>query len=150
MATADLTFRAMTPSDAPAVAELARRADPFSWTVKDFLTASKAGNIVTLGFTGDVLVGFYVLRLVLDESELMDIAVDPAYQSRGFGRALLTDAIKTAKLSGARLMHLEVRIGNVCAKGLYEAFGFKSDAVRRNYYRTATGREDAVLMTLGF
>ena len=47
-------------------------------------------------------------------------------------------------------MHLEVRIGNVRAKGLYEAFGFKSDAVRRNYYRTATGREDAVLMTLGF
>ena len=110
MATPDLTFRAMTPSDAPAVAELARRADPFSWTVKDFLTASKAGNIVTLGFTGDVL----------------------------------------AKLSGARLMHLEVRIGNVRAKGFYEAFGFKSDAVRRNYYRTATGREDAVLMTLGF
>ena len=118
MATPDLTFRAMTPSDAPAVAELARRADPFSWTVKDFLTASKAGNIVTLGFTGDVLVGFYVLRLVLDESELMDIAVDPAYQSRGFGRALLTDAIKTAKLSGARLMHLEVRIGNVRALSL--------------------------------
>ena len=75
----DLTFRAMQPSDAPAVAELARQADPFSWTVKDFLTAAKAGNIVTLGFTGDVLVGFYVLRLVLDESELMDIAVAPAH-----------------------------------------------------------------------
>ena len=105
---------------------------------------------MTLGFTGDVLVGFYVLRLVLDESELMDIAVAPAHQSRGFGRALLTDALKTAKLSGARLMHLEVRIGNVRAKALYESFGFKSDAVRRKYYRTATGREDAVLMTLGF
>ena len=80
----------------------------------------------------------------------MDIAVAPAHQSRGFGRALLTDALKTAKLSGARLMHLEVRIGNVRAKALYESFGFKSDAVRRKYYRTATGREDAVLMTLGF
>ncbi len=150
MRVSEIVFRAMRPCDAPSVAALARRADPFSWTVDDFLTASKSGNVVTLGFFGEILVGFSVLRLVLDESELLDIAVDPAYQSRGFGRALLTEAVKTAKLSGARLMRLEVRIGNARAKGLYETFGFASDAIRRNYYRTSTGREDAVLMTLVF
>lgn len=150
MPTTNLTFRSMLPCDAPIVASLARRADPFSWTVQDFLTAAKAGNVVTLAFSEEVLVGFFVLQLVLDESELMDIAVDPAYQSRGFGRALLTEAFKTAKLSGAGLMHLEVRIGNARARGLYESFGFAIDAVRRNYYRTETGREDAVLMTRVF
>ena len=145
-----VSFCAMQSADVESVAALARRADRFSWTVPNFLDALKAGDVVSLARTDDGLVGFFVLRITLDESELMDIAVDPAFQGKGFGRRLLNEAIKTAKLRAARCMRLEVRVGNERARRLYASSGFQIDAVRKAYYRSDSGREDAVLMTLNF
>ena len=142
-----LCFREMEPTDAESVFLLAKRADAFSWSVNQFLSSLKAGDKVTLAYRDDVLIGYFVLRTVLDESELMQIAVDPNFQGKGFGRKLLTEAIKTAKLSGANRLCLEVRVSNTRARNLYETSGFTIDAIRKGYYRTATGREDAVLMT---
>lgn len=145
-----VSFCAMQSADVESVAALARRADRFSWTVPNFLDALKAGDVVSLARTGGGLVGFFVLRITLDESELMDIAVDPVFQGKGFGRCLLNEAIKTAKLRAARCMRLEVRVGNERARRLYASSGFQIDAVRKAYYRSDFGREDAVLMTLNF
>ena len=44
-------------------------------------------------------------------------------------------------------MRLEVREGNARARGMYAKHGFAQDGIRRNYYRTESGRENAVLMT---
>ena len=48
---------------------------------------------------------------------------------------------------GAVCCFLEVRESNLAAHGLYRALGFRTDGARANYYLTATGREDAVLMS---
>lgn len=143
----EIDFRAMGPEDAEALFLLARRADDFSWSVEQFLGSLKAGDAIVLAYLDQALIGYFVLRTVVDVSELMEIAVDPEYQGKGFGRKLLTEALKTAKLSGANRVTLEVRIGNTRARHLYETSGFTIDAIRKNYYRTHDGREDAVLMT---
>ena len=143
----DLSFREMTPIDAEALFLLARRADDFSWSAEQFLGSLKAGDAIYLAYQEKTLIGYFVLRTVVDVSELMEIAVDPEFQGMGFGRRLLTEALKTAKLSGANRVTLEVRVSNARARHLYETAGFTVDAVRKNYYRTHAGREDAVLMT---
>ena len=79
-------------------------------------------------------------------TELLEIAVDPVHQGKGFGKALLAQVLAAARARAVRLMRLEVRIGNERALKMYEKAGFKRVGLRRGYYPTATGREDAVLM----
>ena len=147
----ELHIRAMAPADAEALYQLARSVDPFSWSVRNFLDSLKVGDTITLltrvSPTKEEIVGFFVLRTVFDTSELMDIAVAAPFQGQGLGRRLLNAALKTAKLSGAARVTLEVRESNLRARSLYASAGFTVDAVRRGYYRAREGRENAVLMT---
>jgi ribosomal-protein-alanine N-acetyltransferase len=73
---------------------------------------------------------------------------------------LLRAALAAARERGANRCCLEVRASNRAARGLYEAFGFREDGLRKNYYGGAgqsgagqsgaglSSREDAVLMSL--
>ena len=143
----DLVFRPMQPSDLEPVAALARDAEPFGWTLRNFQDALGAGYRCTVGVVGEVIVGYSVVSHVLDECELLEIAVAPAFQGRGYGSALLERAKADAAAGCARLMRLEVRESNARARGMYARHGFSEDGIRRNYYRTEEGREHAVLMT---
>ncbi|WP_020682846.1 ribosomal protein S18-alanine N-acetyltransferase [Marinobacterium rhizophilum] len=99
-------------------------------------------------FTGGQLHGFVLLSHLLDEAEVLEIGVAPQYQRAGLARQLLQHALQQlAKLGIERLM-LEVRASNLPALGLYRALGFVEDGRRTGYYPTATGHEDAVLMSL--
>ena len=64
------------------------------------------------------------------------------------GRLLLGAALHQSLGEGATRCYLEVRASNVAARGLYEKLGFQLDGLRKNYYTTAAGREDALLMSL--
>jgi ribosomal-protein-alanine N-acetyltransferase len=94
------------------------------------------------------ILGFVVYSRVLDEASINNIAVDPGQQGAGVGRALLCAALDIMRESGAGVCHLEVRASNKVARSLYKSLGFLTDGRRKNYYRTDTGREDALLMSL--
>ena len=68
------------------------------------------------------------------ELEVHTIGVDPAYQGRGLGRALMDQMVHTADAVDAQ-MFLEVRTDNGPAIGLYEKYGFTVLATRKNYYQ---------------
>jgi len=72
--------------------------------------------------------------------------VDPDYQGQGLGRKLLQH-VKAALLEkGIASIFLEVRESNVIALSLYESEGFHEIDVRKNYYPTVNGRENAIIM----
>ena len=146
----EVAFRAMTPADLEAVADLTHRADPFGWTLRNFSDAHASGNTLTVLTVGGVTSGIAAVMHVLDESELLEIAVQPAMQGRGYGKALLAQAIALARRNGAVRMFLEVRESNARARKMYTSFGFEETGRRRNYYPTENGREDAILMTAQF
>lgn len=77
------TLRAMTASDLEAVASLARRADPFGWTLRNFQDALASGYPMTVLEVGGVIAGYCVVMIVIDEAELLEIAVDPPMQEIG-------------------------------------------------------------------
>lgn len=140
----------MTPADLEAVADLTRRADPFGWTLRNFSDAHASGNTLTVLTVDGVTSGIAAVMHVLDESELLEIAVQPAMQERGYGKALLAQAIALARRNGAVRMFLEVRESNARARKMYTSFGFEETGRRKNYYPTENGREDAILMTAQF
>lgn len=137
----------MTPADLEAVADLTRRADPFGWTLRNFSDAHASGNTLTVLTVDGVTSGIAAVMHVLDESELLEIAVQPAMQGRGYGKALLAQAIALARRNGAVRMFLEVRESNARARKMYTSFGFEETGRRKNYYPAENGREDAILMT---
>lgn len=94
------------------------------------------------------LLAFCVFTTVLDEAELLQIAVTPAEQGRRLANQLF---LLAAEKLGAENIHrilLEVRASNTPAVQLYKRLGFSEDGVRKGYYPTTTGREDALLMSL--
>lgn len=92
--------------------------------------------------------GFVVISVVLDEASILNIAVQPTLQRRGFALALLDAALAAIRESGAKRGLLEVRESNAAARRLYEKCGFRLDGIRRNYYPAPSGREDALLMSV--
>ena len=93
------------------------------------------------------LAGFLIYSRVLDEASIDNVVVDRAHQGRGFGRALLNEALSQMRLARLKRCLLEVRESNVAARALYENNGFIVDGVRPRYYKTEQGREDALLMS---
>ena len=146
----EVAFRAMTPADLETVADLTHRADPFGWTLRNFSDAHASGNTLTVLTVDGVTSGIAAVMHVLDESELLEIAVQPAMQGRGYGKALLAHAIALARRNGAVRMFLEVRDSTARALKLYTSLGFEETGRRNTYYPTENGREDAILMTAQF
>jgi ribosomal-protein-alanine N-acetyltransferase len=92
--------------------------------------------------------GFTLSRGVLDEEELLLIAVRPELRGRGIGGALLTRFVADARARGATRLFLEMRDGNP-AEALYRRHGFDGIGRRRNYYRRGNGPPlDAITFAL--
>ena len=140
----------MTAGHLPQVAALEKicfPADPWSEALfRAALENPGAAILLALGEDGAPL-GYAVLSTVLDEGNLDNIAVAPAYRRQGVADALLSVVTGFGREHLSRLM-LEVRASNAPAIALYEKYGFAAVGRRKNYYDAP--REDAVLMTLVF
>jgi ribosomal-protein-alanine N-acetyltransferase len=82
---------------------------------------------------GEPAAGFLLSRRVIDEEELLLIAVRPESRRRGIASALLERFVAEAKLRGMRRLFLEMREGNP-AEALYLRHGFAPVGRRRSYY----------------
>jgi ribosomal-protein-alanine N-acetyltransferase len=88
--------------------------------------------------------GFVLSRHVLDEEELLLIAVAPGCRRRGIGAILIGQLFAAARVRGITRIYLEMRRGNP-ALHLYRKLGFEPIGERPNYYRMANGeRIDAI------
>jgi len=97
---------------------------------------------------GGAPVGFSLFRNVMDESELLLLAVAPDHRRRGIGRGLLDQFIDQARADGVTRAHLEVRDGNPAIE-MYRGAGFAPIGRRRNYYHTSDGQQfDALTFAL--
>lgn len=97
------------------------------------------GVWLTLARTGGEVAGFSLSRIVVDEAELLLLAVRPDAQRSGIGKSLLDHFERIAAARGARRLHLEVRDGNV-ALNLYKRAGFTLVGRRRRYYNGGDGQ----------
>ena len=92
--------------------------------------------------------GFILCRVVIDEAEILTLAVRPAARRIGLGARLTQAAADFAAQTGAERLFLEVAEDNRAARALYERTGFIQTGRRRNYYaKPDGGRMDALLLT---
>lgn len=88
---------------------------------------------------------FALFSLVLDEAELLTIAVRPEVRRQGRAAALLVEAMAEVKRRGGARLFLEVAADNAPARALYAAAGFEETGRRPGYYRREDRRIDAIL-----
>lgn len=96
---------------------------------------------------GSALLGYVGTRRVLDEWEIVNVAVDPAFRREHLGSRLLEAVLGEARDRAVRRIFLEVRESNAPARGLYEKYGFRPIARRKNYYDHPV--ENAIVMAWG-
>jgi len=142
----DVRIRDMMPTDIPSVMEIELRNYPVPWSEKIFHDCLKAGYKGFVLLQADVLVGYAMLQIGYKESHVLNLCIDAAGQGQGHARRLLATMEMESIKSDAEMMFLEVRPSNPRARELYEQNGFNEISVRKNYYDTLTGREDAVVM----
>ena len=92
---------------------------------------------------GKVL-GYVGSQTVMDETDMMNIAVHPDFRHQGIATGLVVDLIGALKRRGSHCLTLEVRASNEPAKALYEKMGFRMVGRRPGYYQNP--REDALIL----
>jgi ribosomal-protein-alanine N-acetyltransferase len=142
------TIRAATMLDTPRIAEIHAQCFAFGWSAGEIermlLDGHVADVLVARGFFGDSIAGIAISRVVLDEAELLTIALDPDLRGRGAARELLRQHIARVRRAGAEAMFLEVAADNAAALRLYWAAGFAEFGRRKGYYPGPDGRRDAL------
>ena len=127
------------------VAELEKLCFSDPWSEKS--VASELNNPLSLWLVaqeGERLAGYVGSQTVLDETDMMNIAVHPDYRRCGVARQLVEELVAGLKRRGSRCLTLEVRASNDPARKLYEKLGFQQIGLRKNYYRNP--REDALIL----
>lgn len=139
-------LRKMTAGDVAELAAIERAIFSDAWSEKMVadLVDSSWDEVWVLETEG--IIGYINYRFIAGEGELMRIAVLPEYRGHGYSRKLMDVMVENAARNQITDLTLEVRAGNVPAIGLYKAYGFAEEAIRKNYYHNPT--EDALIMWL--
>lgn len=152
----------MTPRDVAQVAEIERTHQLEPWSASAFLEElSKLHALCFVAWvppgTGpwpgrdeeraEALVAGYICSwIVVDEIQVLNLAVHRMFWRRGLGRALLERVVHEGLSRGCSQATLEVRPSNAEALGLYESMGFRPVGERPGFY--AESREAAIIMAL--
>ena len=141
-------LRVMNSQDTKAVMalEAACFSDPCTWGIIKDLPDSPWDETWLLEDERGTLLGYLTCRFLAGEGELMRIAVFPEFRGQGYSRELMDRMEKSAAEKAVNALSLEVRAGNEVALGLYQSYGFREEARRKNYYQQPV--EDAVIMWL--
>ena len=92
--------------------------------------------------------GYVGSQSVLDEADMMNIAVHPDFRRRGVAQSLVEGLVAGLKAKNVRCLTLEVRASNDPAISLYQKLGFSQVGRRPNYYRNP--KEDALILRKEF
>ena len=132
----------MNESHVAAVAELEKQNFSEPWpeiAVRSELTNKLSLWLVALD--GETVVGYVGSQTVLQEADMMNIAVADTHRRQGIARLLVEELVRQLD---AYQLTLEVRASNAPAIALYEKLGFTQVGLRKNYYHKP--KEDALIL----
>lgn len=80
------------------------------------------------------VIGYIIIKVLLDEAEILRFGVKKENQGKGIGKGLLMVALDELRRRGVKKVFLEVSADSIKAQKLYEKFGFKKIGERKDYY----------------
>ncbi|WP_286236793.1 ribosomal protein S18-alanine N-acetyltransferase [Neptuniibacter halophilus] len=144
-------IRLLRAEDLPALSALEQQCFTSAWSESQLMQRVLSEKGLALGLFTPALSAFALFSTLLDEAELLQVAVLPESQGQGLGRNLLDASLGMLSNRQVERVLLEVRASNLPAIALYHRLGFAEDGRRKGYYPPAGSqgtREDALLMSL--
>jgi len=125
-----LDIRKLEPSEFPY--DLLYLADPAEDVVEDYLLRGTCYG----GFLDGNLIGEFVLLPTRPFTiELINLAVDEAFEGKGFGKQLVKYAIETARQQGYRIIEVGTGDAGIGQLALYQKCGFTMTHLDINFFR---------------
>ena len=140
------TIRAMREEDLEAVWAIERQAYSYPWSKGIFIDCLRVPYVCEVLEEAGQTIGYGIMSQGGDEAHLLNLCLAEGMRGRRLGALLLEHLVQRAISEGVRVLYLEVRPSNLRAIRLYRRAGFARIGVRRNYYRAAGGREDALVL----
>jgi ribosomal-protein-alanine N-acetyltransferase len=133
----------------PALVEIEKRVHVSPWSLQAFEGELAKDYsrvwVLTDDETDAIIAGYIVFWELLDNCQVLNLAVDLSFRGCGLAKLLVREAARSGIRKGLRFMNLEVRVSNQPAIQLYQGLGFAILAVRKNFYSNS---EDAYQMRL--
>ena len=139
----------MSTNDIPDVSRIERASFTTVWPTDAFyneLSTNKLAHYFVGKLEGRI-VAYGGIWVILEDSHITTVAVDPNLRGRGLGEAMVLKLIDEGIERGAAWMTLEVRESNVSAQQLYRKYGFTTVTTRKGYY--SDDNESALVMWAG-
>jgi len=143
------SIRPATPEDLPAILGLEQASHVAPWSEAHFREEMEKPYsrlwVMTDDETDEVVAGYIVFWLMMEECQILDVVVGQEFRRRGFGETLLRKALGLAMKEGMKKAVLDVRKSNAAAIGVYQKIGFTVAHIRKNFYSNG---EDGMQMVL--
>ena len=101
----------------------------------DFYTAKYNNSII----------GYIIAKISIYETHILNLTISSNFRSNGIASQLLEMVFAKCFIMNSLNIYLETRVDNIPAIYLYEKHGFRRIAIRKDYYQTPKGREDAIV-----
>jgi ribosomal-protein-alanine N-acetyltransferase len=82
----------------------------------------------------------------VDAAHILNLCVRTEFRQQGEGRQMLNHLLKLARAAHVTDIFLEVRVSNHPAVHLYQSADFVQIGIRKDYYPSEQGREDALIL----
>ena len=143
-----LTILKMIETDLDAAILMEQQSYPVPWTRGIFEDCLRVNYPAWVLVENDLLIGYILFSVGADEAHLLNICISPDHLRQGHAKALLLDRINLLKEKDVHTVFLEVRVSSKPAIALYESLGFERIGLRKGYYKTRDGKEDALTFKL--
>lgn len=138
-------FRPMLFEDVTRVLEIEESVYTHPWTAGIFRDCIRVGYHCFVYEADDVVQAYGLVSIAADEAHILNLCVAAEYQGQGLGRKMLHKLLDVAEEKNVDSVFLEVRASNQVATRLYEQEGFNKIGIRKAYYPSNDGREDALV-----
>ena len=139
-------FRRMQSMDLPAVMEIENQSYEFPWSEGIFRDCLANRYNSVLYIEKQQVQAYTISQNIIDECHLLNLCVRQDARNHGLGKKMVQYLINQARQNDMESIFLEVRVSNEAAIHLYDKLGFNEIGLRRGYYPTSKGREDAFVL----
>ena len=127
------------------ICDIEKRCFSDAWSRQSFIDEIDNENSVFIVVKKeDKIVAYSGFWYIVDDAQIMNVAVDIAYKGMKISHILMKEMIQRAMDKNMATMSLEVRVSNEIAINLYKGYGFEIVGVRKQYYQD--NKEDAYIM----
>lgn len=140
-----IQIKHMTADHIPQISQLEKNCFSDPWSESSITTELTCPlSLWLVAMDGDTVAGYVGSQSVLDQADMMNVAVSEQYRRQGIAQRLVISLIDQLSHRGVRALLLEVRASNGPAQKLYAKLGFQQVGRRPNYYTKP--KEDALIL----